>query len=130
MRSVSADLLVMLLGPGEEDAGGEEGEGPSLDGPAGQAVAAPLHHLPEVVGCCHVLKQASCKETQARGAFPTDDARESPDRRDSRGRLLRKHRLSPGKHDCSRIAVNETHPAVLVLPLRLPISGSKYVPFI
>lgn len=130
MRRVSANLLVMLLGPGEEDAGAEEREGPALEGPAGQAVAAPLHHLPEVVGCCHVLKQASCKETQARGALPTDDARESTDRRDSRGHLLRKHQLSPGKHDSSRIAINETHPKVLVLPFHLTISGSNYVPFI
>lgn len=49
----------MLPRSAEQDTEGEQGESRALDGPAGQAVATPLQHLPKVVGCAHVLEQAS-----------------------------------------------------------------------
>lgn len=69
VRHVLSNLLVMLQRSGEQDAEGEEREGPALDRPAGQAVAAPLHHLSEVVGGTHVFKQASWKGAQSGGAL-------------------------------------------------------------
>lgn len=52
------DSPVMVPRPAGQNAEAEHGERRALDRPAGQAVAAPLQHLPEVVSRAHVLEQA------------------------------------------------------------------------
>lgn len=57
---------MVVLGPGKQDAEGEEGKTAGLEGAAGQCEAAPLHQLPEVVGSADILKETSCVRIQGR----------------------------------------------------------------
>lgn len=88
------DAPVVVVSPGSDGAGSEEGEGEGREGPGGHGVAAPLYHLTQEVGPGNQLEHSAWTAAQngVRGRVTAPEAavaRSRPTARDPVGQLSR-----------------------------------------